>query len=97
MGRLPKSAFRRAQSERRGRTVVHGEPVEPPSQRIPMQRPLEQIVFGFGPYGFWPEVRGTMTASLVAKIQKRMTAEVAEMLSEDGEIAIDNERGGDPR
>jgi len=38
-----------------------------------------------------------MTASLVAKIQKRMTAEVAEMLSEDSEIAIDNERGGDPR
>ncbi len=55
----------------------------------------EHIVFGFGPYGFQPEVRGTMTASLVAKIQKRITAEVAEMVSEDGDVALDNERGGD--
>jgi len=36
-----------------------------------------------------------MTASLVAKIQKRITAEVAEMVSEDGDVALDNERGGD--
>lgn len=57
----------------------------------------ERIVFGFGPYGFQPEVRGTMTASLVAKIQKRITAEVADMVSEDGEVMIDNEPGGNPR
>jgi hypothetical protein len=57
----------------------------------------EQIVFGFGPYGFQPEVRGTMTASLVAKIQKRVTSEVADMVSEDGKVAINNKPGGDPR
>ena len=57
----------------------------------------EQIVFGFGPYGFQPEVRGTMTASLVAKIQKRIAAEVADMVSEDGEVMIDNEPRGNPR
>ena len=61
----------------------------------PEELAKEQIVFGFGPYGFQPEVRGTMTASLVAKIQKRITAEVAEMVSEDGDVALDNERGGD--
>ena len=55
----------------------------------------EEIVFGFGPYGFQPEVRGTMTASFVAKVQRQITAEVASLVSKDGDTAIENETGGD--
>ncbi len=47
----------------------------------------EEIVFGFGPYGFQPEVRGTMTASFVAKVQRQITAEVADLMSKDGDTA----------
>lgn len=47
----------------------------------------EEIVFGFGPYGFQPDIRGTMTASFVAKVQRRITAEVAELISGDGDTA----------
>jgi hypothetical protein len=57
----------------------------------------EEIVFGFGPYGFQPEVRGTMTASFVAKVQRQITAEVADLISGDGEIARQSEDGGDSR
>ena len=42
----------------------------------------EELVFGFGPYGFQPEVRGTMTATFVAAVQRRITAEVAKLLPE---------------
>ena len=36
----------------------------------------EEIVFGFGPYGFQPAIRGTMTAAFVAAAQRVITAEV---------------------
>jgi hypothetical protein len=57
----------------------------------------EEIVFGFGPYGFQPEVRGMMTASFVAKVQRRITAEVAELISGDGDTARQSEYGGNAR
>ena len=43
----------------------------------------EEIVFGFGPYGFQPAVKGTMTAAFVAAAQRAITSEV-ESLTADG-------------
>ena len=36
----------------------------------------EEIVFGFGPYGFQPAVKGTMTTAFVAALQRAITEEV---------------------
>ena len=36
----------------------------------------EDIVFGFGPYGFQPAVKGTMTATFVAAVQRTIKREV---------------------
>ena len=57
----------------------------------------EEIVFGFGPFGFQPEIRGTMTASFVAEVQRRITAEVAELISVDGDNSSQHEHGGNTR
>ena len=43
----------------------------------------EEIVFGFGPYGFQPAVKGTMTAAFVAAAQRAIAAEVASLTAED--------------
>lgn len=48
----------------------------------PEKHVQEEILFGFGPYGFQPAVRGTMTATFVAAVQRRITAEVEKLLSE---------------
>ena len=44
----------------------------------------EEIVFGFGPYGFQPAVKGTMTAAFVAAAQRAITAEVESLTAQDG-------------
>ena len=41
----------------------------------------EEIVFGFGPYGFQPAVKGTMTATFVVAVQRAMKAEIARLMS----------------
>ena len=46
----------------------------------PEKHVQEEIVFGFGPYGFQPAVKGTMTATFVAAVQRAMKAEVARLL-----------------
>ena len=45
----------------------------------------EEIVFGFGPYGFQPAVKGTMTAAFVAAAQRAIVDEVASLTADDGE------------
>ena len=40
----------------------------------------EEIVFGFGPYGFQPAVKGTMTATFVAAVQRAMKEEVSRLM-----------------
>ena len=45
----------------------------------------EEIVFGFGPYGFQPAVKGTMTAAFVAAAQRAIAAEVMALTAEDTE------------
>lgn len=44
----------------------------------------EEIVFGFGPYGFQPAVKGTMTAAFVAAAQRAITSEVESLTANDG-------------
>ena len=44
----------------------------------------EEIVFGFGPYGFQPAVKGTMTAAFVAAAQRAITEEVDSLTAQDG-------------
>lgn len=46
----------------------------------PEKHVQEEIVFGFGSYGFQPAVRGTMTATFVAAVQRAMKEEVARMM-----------------
>ena len=43
----------------------------------------EEIVFGFGPYGFQPAVKGTMTAAFVAAAQRTIAKEVESLTAED--------------
>ena len=43
----------------------------------------EEIVVGFGPYGFEPRIEGHMTATFVGAVQRRITEEVKKLL--DGE------------
>ena len=45
----------------------------------------EEIVFGFGPYGFQPAVKGTMTAGFVAAAQRAISAEVMALTAGDAE------------
>ena len=40
----------------------------------------EEIVFGFGPYGFQPAVKGTMTATFVAAVQRAIQEEVSRLM-----------------
>ena len=40
----------------------------------------EEIVFGFGPYGFQPAVKGTMTATFVAAVQRAIKEEVSRLM-----------------
>ncbi len=47
----------------------------------PERHVREEIVFGFGPYGFQPEVKGTMTATFVAAVQRALKAEVARLFA----------------
>ena len=47
----------------------------------PERHVQEEIVFGFGPYGFQPAVKGTMTATFVAAVQRAITTEVARLMS----------------
>ena len=44
----------------------------------------EEIVFGFGPYGFQPAVKGTMTAAFVAAAQRAIAEEVDSLTAGDG-------------
>ena len=44
----------------------------------------EEIVFGFGPYGFQPAIKGTMTASFVAAAQRAIAEEVASLTAGEG-------------
>ena len=43
----------------------------------------EEIVFGFGPYGFQPAVKGTMTTAFVAALQRAITEEVKSLTAAD--------------
>ena len=43
----------------------------------------EEIVFGFGPYGFQPAVKGTMTAAFVAAAQRTIAEEVTSLTADD--------------
>ncbi len=45
----------------------------------------EEIVFGFGPYGFQPAVKGTMTSTFVAALQRAITAEAMALTAGDTE------------
>jgi hypothetical protein len=47
----------------------------------PERHVKEEIVFGFGPYGFQPAVKGTMTAIFVAAVQRAIRTEVARLMS----------------
>ena len=47
----------------------------------PERHVQEEIVFGFGPYGFQPAVKGTMTAMFVASVQRAIKTEVARLMS----------------
>ncbi len=40
----------------------------------------EEIVFGFGPYGFQPAIKGAMTATFVAAVQRAIEAEVVRLM-----------------
>ncbi len=44
----------------------------------------EEIVFGFGPYGFQPAAKGTMTTAFVAALQRAITEEVKSLTAADG-------------
>jgi len=49
----------------------------------PEKHVQEEIVFGFGRYGFQPAIKGTMTATFVAAVQRAMKAEVARLFAGD--------------
>ena len=44
----------------------------------------EDIVFGFGPYGFQPAIKGTLTSTFVSAVQRHIKAEVASLMDGPG-------------